>query len=111
MICRQPYMQTAMSTLSRTLVECYFDDVFAMNKIIASLGVIEATAFVSSLSCCICVRQKKCILLFGSTKKAVYVRNSLASYLGEESNRNIPKGELRSLFQRTMPMWSVHCRK
>ena len=55
----------------------------------------------------ICVGQKKCILLFGSTKKAVYVRNFLASYLGEESNRNITKGELRGLFQRTMPVWSV----
>ena len=73
---------------------------YVKNTIIASLGVIiiygvmEATAFASGMSCCICRkevsgRQKKRILLFGSTKKAVSVRNSLASYLGEESNRNI----------------------
>ena len=54
------------------------------------------------MSCCICRKEvsdrKKRILLFGSTKKAVSVRNSLASYLREESNRNITEGELRGLF-------------
>ena len=82
-----------------------------MNTIITLLSVIETTAFLSGMSCCICRKEvsdrKKRILLFGSTKKAVSVRNSLASYLREESNRNITEGELRGRFRRTMPVWNA----
>ena len=58
------------------------------------------------MSCCFvrrkCRIEKKRILLFGSAKKGVSVRNSLASYLGEESNRNITEGELRGLFSKLL---------
>lgn len=42
--------------------------------------------------------RKKRILLFGSARKAVLVRSSLAVYLSEESSRNITEVDLRSLF-------------
>lgn len=56
----------------------------------------------ASVSCCICREgvsdRKKCIVLFGSAKRVVAVRNSLVAYLRDERNNNTTEMELRSHF-------------